>query len=99
MSKKLYEPGYSAYGGERDGRGWPKFVDAEGRAWIVERVKEVLETYPPTTLRVIERLAWGNAVNGVPECLRKVSLWEARYAVVHRALLEAGAEELWGAGA
>jgi hypothetical protein len=74
---------------DRDAEGWPKFVTAEQRKWLVAKVKEFIERRGPVTLQVL--VWWIFREEGSP----RWAVFDAQYAAVHRALLEAGCEQVW----
>jgi hypothetical protein len=79
---------------ESHSNGWPKFVTPEAQAWATERVKEIIARSPrplPTYLISDVLFSWKE----IPECLRNISLYDARHGITHRALLAADMQQTW----
>lgn len=74
---------------ERDASGWPNFITAEQRAWLIAKVQECIERHGPNT---IGNIVWW--VFHLPDSPRW-AVWDAQYAAVHRALLAADYRQVW----
>lgn len=75
--------------GDRDATGWPKFVTGDERAWLVEKVKEIVTARGVPT--ITEIVYW---IFTLPDSPRW-ALIDAQFAATHRALLEAGFTQVW----
>lgn len=76
--------------------GWPEGIDAEGKAFAIERVQAGLVKYSQLTLAHAQRCIFEGIIDAtpVPACLKGVT-WDWLYAVTWRALLAAHAEQVW----
>lgn len=96
-----YIPTYLAYldRTESHSNGWPIFVDRAAQEWATNRVSDILAKMlqapnaDPPPLWLVGDILFGQ--DDLPECLRGIALYDARYAVTYRALLEARAEPRW----
>lgn len=92
----MYAEAYLTNRIERQPDGWPVFVDQAGKEWLTARVKSVLSNNGPLIISTVVYWVWRvYAGEPKPECLQHVALIDAQYAAVHRALIAAGAEQVW----
>jgi len=76
--------------------GWPDWMDKDAREWLTARVRALLTEHGPQKLMTLYRWATDTCQEtDVPECLREARLWDALLGVMHRALCNADAEQLW----
>lgn len=78
---------------QTDATDWPIFLDATGRAWLMERLRTV-HTGPMSMFVLVDRV-FDCARSQRPSCLASVTLLDAQYACVERALRAMGAELVW----
>ena len=90
----MYTETWMSYG-PRDSMGWPTFVTQEARKWLTQKVREKLQGSGPMGLDLLYRTTWKYPTKDCPECLRNVAVYDAIYAVTHRAALEAGASRVF----
>jgi hypothetical protein len=88
-----YVPTYLEFG-PRQADGWPAFVTEEGKAYAAEKVAELFDRYTLVDLDMCHRAVFERR-KGQPECFKGVALWDAIYAVCHRAILDNQAEPVW----
>jgi hypothetical protein len=79
---------------EKTPTGWPTWVTPDAQEWLVARVKETLAKYGPLPIDELYRLAWKRH-DDQPECLRGAKIWDAIYGTLYRALLFAGAGQVF----
>ena len=78
--------------------GWPKWVDEDGKRYAVDQIKAGFAKYGQLDLDLAQRCIfddWAGTGVSKPSNLTGVALWDARYAVTHRALLAANATQVW----
>jgi len=95
MPDYAYVPTYLMYV-QRDGTGWPitnnGSLSTETKFWAQEKVKELLKD-KPLPLHVVHD--WFFRDKSLPNELKRSILVDWNYALVHRALLAAGANTVW----
>jgi hypothetical protein len=74
---------------ERDAEGWPTFLTAKQREWLIEQVQRLTST--PDYVTIDNLVFWVFRQSDAP----KWALRDAQYAAVHRALLAANCEQAW----
>lgn len=92
-----YVPRYLEFG-PRQADGWPTFVSESAKHWCVEKAKEVVALFRShdrewVDLDDIRRMIFGEP--GRPPELQGVALYDAQYAVAHRAALAADLVQVW----
>lgn len=88
---QYYVPGYLS-NVERQFDGWPVWVKDEEKEPLTKAAREVLDMFPDGVSldRVYCLIERNHKFDALKACL-----WDALYAVVHRALLNAEADEVW----
>lgn len=78
----------------RDKEGWPSYVDEDAKKWCIGSIKSLMKQYPNGI-----GIYWVNShlfrSDDRPDCMRGVSVYDAQYALTHRALLAANCEKVW----
>ncbi len=92
-----YVPGYLEFQ-PRHPDGWPAFVSETTKSWCVERVHWVMHFWKERrrdwcSLETIREAIF--TAPDRPNELQRVALWDAQYAVAHRAVLAADLNQVW----
>lgn len=93
-----YVPTHLTFG-PRQADGWPAFVSEDGKAWAEAQAKAAIALFEGFGRDWVSldgiREAIFTRQPGLPACFEGVALWDAQYAVAHRAALAAGLKEVW----